>query len=633
MWWMSKVEPKPTLWMRLKKPIIYSATSITLLLLSIIFFAPEIAPMDGFQNLAVLNAYAQSKNENIKPDTANTIRPIFDSYYETIKPTLKTKIKRKFDWALSFVGLHTQQAFSASFFKAQLESLFKIRQEQGYTRNSIVKIQTSPQSQFVIFGNVQGAFHSLVRDLNELKKLGIIDDNLILTSRDYYMIFIGDTVSRSPYSMETLSAVMKLMQKNPDNVIYLKGNHETANYWQEHSLKAELLIRARHLSKELTPLAEEVNALFNSLSLAAYLSTFPIEANQFIRISDEGRTENALLQENTYTKFLTEKSTGLTILDLDNKGDQSSNAQVTIAVIFKGEKKRETFQPMVGLRFLAPDMDSVAWNILSCPTMVYQIALKFFHDAFVIVKPSQELDKWTATLHNRDVRKEGEQFTATTFYLLSGVEEGASQVQQDPLTTISPDTQRAPEQKTIVPTPQPQIVAPVTVQEEPAVQIPIIKAPQPAAASAFGQPSVATHPIEQVPQAIETPTQKVPVQPQLQTPIPVSAFTQPKTETPLVKKEPSSDQQIDSEATENLEKHVNLIKKHAKEIKKIVSELKEETEEKNQQERVQKKSTPTESKKKAGAPVNAEPNQMEDGASAEQEEDPVSMNLDLEVEI
>ncbi len=76
---------------------------------------------------------------------------------------------------------------------------------------------------------------------------------------------------------------------------------------------------------------------------------------------------------------------------------------------------------MEGLRFLAPDIDSVAWNILSCPTYVYQRAIKFYHDAFVVLEASAKIDDWKINLYSRDARTK-DPFKVTTYNMLSGTD-------------------------------------------------------------------------------------------------------------------------------------------------------------------------------------------------------------------
>jgi hypothetical protein len=415
---------------------------------SIIMIAPQPSAI-GFTTLDNLVAYAKITDEKIKSDTDDTIKPQFYNYYKNFIPTWRSRLQEKIIGLMTCVGLHKPPLWSPDFFKSQLSGLSTLRESKGYKGDFICKIAPTLQSKIIVFGNAQGAFHSLVRDLVKIKELGLVDASLKVTSPDHFIVFMGDVVSRSPYSMETLSLVMSLMQANPNNVLYLKGNHETADYWQEHSLKVELQIRAAHLSPETVPLTTEVDKFFNTLPLAIYISNATDTHQEFIRISDSGRGQNPLLNEHRFAKFLTTKATDkVSCLQLiEQQNEHGEQPPVDIKVIFKGEKKRETFQPHTGLRLLPSDMGSTAWTVLSCPTPVYQKALKFFYDAFVILTPAAQFDDWKITLYNRNVL-ENKDFTTSTLYLISGTQEGgrAPKTIAQQLTPSAPPTETTPQE-------------------------------------------------------------------------------------------------------------------------------------------------------------------------------------------
>ena len=77
----------------------------------------------------------------------------------------------------------------------------------------------------------------------------------------------------SPYILETLTIILRLLQVNPQNVIYLRGEQEIAHNWLQYGLKSELRIRARHLSDARVPLQKDIDAFFNTLPIANFDST------------------------------------------------------------------------------------------------------------------------------------------------------------------------------------------------------------------------------------------------------------------------------------------------------------------------------------------------------------------------
>ncbi|MFH0898892.1 MAG: metallophosphoesterase [bacterium] len=405
-------------WMKL---VGFSTISISALFLVYLVFFPRPFCKHGFRNLQEMQTYAKEHEELVKTDTDNTLKPVFDNFYKRYEPTFALRIREKVHKILSMAFIGKEPIFSASFFKTLIDDLGKQRVQKQLSGNLVEKVDATENSKFIIFGNIQGAFHSLVRGLTELKNQGIIDDSLKIVKPDHYMIFMGDVINRSPYTMEALAAVARLLQVNEEKVIYLRGNHESKNYWQEHILKRELQVRAAHLSHQTLPLETEVNQFFDTLPLGLYIGV-PGTTNDFIRISDAGRRESKVLQEHNFSQFLmtkNDKKSSFVVKEVSEGTVEERGVQ--IKAIIRGEKKRESFQKMEGLRFLAPDMDSVAWNILSCPTFVYQKALKFFYDAFVIVSAGKNLNQWLITLYRRDMRTK-DPFQPLSYYLMTGID-------------------------------------------------------------------------------------------------------------------------------------------------------------------------------------------------------------------
>jgi hypothetical protein len=428
-----------------RKKIVLSGIILAGLLATTIYFTPTPIYNEGFKTLKELQAHAASLDEYIAMDTENSIKPDFTSYYKTLAPTWKTRIKDKILWWPRRFGLYPPPAWSATFFKHQLLTLATTRQARHYTNSAVCKITTTPETRFFVIGTLQGAFHSLVRDLTNLNERGVINDKLIVTDPNTYLIFMGDVVSRSPFGMETLSTVMQLLARNPLNVIYLRGGHESNNYWQEHTLKLELQMRASDLDKNPVPLVDDVNRFFNTLPLALYL-TIPQQPNTYIRLSLPGRTANELLLEPGFaTQLIADTGTPLTHFDVSKRGSNDEGIAITIPIIIRGEKKRETFQPHKGLRLLPPDNGSIAWTILSCPTPVYQRAVKFYYDTFVELCPAPRLEGWTIILNHHDVRTK-DPFKTTTFSLFTGKELGADEQKKLGVPTPTQTSKKQPAQ-------------------------------------------------------------------------------------------------------------------------------------------------------------------------------------------
>jgi len=405
-----------------------SAVFFVVFFVSMIFI-PISENLDCFKTIDDALAYAQSMPELPKPDNKNLIKPNYTSFYRSNLPGIGSKIK-------TFLRLGKRR-FTASFFKDILKAVTAMREQLKFKGNFIHKLSVNPGQNFIVFGDLQGAYHSLTRDLVKLRELKLINNDFTLANPQDYMVFMGDCISRSPYTMEALALILRLMQANGKKVIALKGNHESGNYWQQHSLKLELDIRAEHLGNGKI-LAEEVNQFFDTLPLALYLE----QKEQLVRISpwsaDDEKHE--LVKENLYADFLVKPAKGLQTFMI-NKDDVSS-AEVPLRVVIKAQKKREKFQLMDGLRFLPPERGATAWTLLACPTLPYQKLFRYFHDSFSVLKIGTAVDNWIITKYSRHVEK-NENFYSVNYNFVSGKQLGEEEIVVQVLEKVEPEKAKA----------------------------------------------------------------------------------------------------------------------------------------------------------------------------------------------
>ncbi|MDG6220755.1 MAG: metallophosphoesterase family protein, partial [Candidatus Thermoplasmatota archaeon] len=83
-------------------------------------------------------------------------------------------------------------------------------------------------------------------------------------------IFLGDLVDRGGHSIEVLAAVFKHMLSNPDDVVYLRGNHETMDVNGRWGFQEELL--TKYGKEDGLWLWKRVNGLFEQLPICAILN-------------------------------------------------------------------------------------------------------------------------------------------------------------------------------------------------------------------------------------------------------------------------------------------------------------------------------------------------------------------------
>jgi len=127
----------------------------------------------------------------------------------------------------------------------------------------------------VIIGDLFGSFVSLIRILNELKKLGYIDDELHL-QENVELLFTGNFFGKNKLVMETLFIIFTLKQINPSSVFICGGKNERPEKL-EKILASKKLFRTIFSSKN----SEEIILIKNSLS--SLFSLLPTAVTLFIR--------------------------------------------------------------------------------------------------------------------------------------------------------------------------------------------------------------------------------------------------------------------------------------------------------------------------------------------------------------
>jgi len=80
-----------------------------------------------------------------------------------------------------------------------------------------------------VFGDLHGAVHSFIRELQSLERMGYLTADLSVApahAHDFFMVFCGDYVDRGLYGVEVMALLLTLRIRNPSNVFMVRGNHE-----------------------------------------------------------------------------------------------------------------------------------------------------------------------------------------------------------------------------------------------------------------------------------------------------------------------------------------------------------------------------------------------------------------------
>lgn len=148
-----------------------------------------------------------------------------------------------------------QEAQSGSG-KLQAAKISDIKETNVVVDKGIVYLPAEGKAIFV--GDTHG-------ELNTIKNI-ISENNFIervSKGEKLYLVLTGDYVDRGPQSIENIETLLDLKQKYPENVIMLKGNHETAGVNQRYGFRAS--IYDKYGSKSQAEVWNKYNAVFNEL--------------------------------------------------------------------------------------------------------------------------------------------------------------------------------------------------------------------------------------------------------------------------------------------------------------------------------------------------------------------------------
>lgn len=379
------------------------------------FYAEVVANFTTLRDAAVYAA----QHEETPPVTKKSWRdPDYTGYLHAITPgVVEGFIKRRlWNWHIVKRPIWTPDDFQHT-----LQQL--IEQRKDIPKNGLLFLKTDPLSKIYVWGDLHAAFHAFVRELEYLEKNGVIDNNFVIQQENTYMVVLGDAISRSAYSMEMLTLVGRLMEKNPEKFFYLAGNHESFGYWRNFGLDNELRIRARYIAwYDKPPLGDLVDRFFETLPKVMYVNIAGDDSNSVLRLSHMGRDEG--FDERDLGDFaIGEVPTGITYIAQPEKA--KTEHPLNVPVIVRGEARTDVAASTKGLEILDPDRGAISWAVLSASTPIYREFFDFHYDSFVLITLGKQLIQSIITLIARDSRNKDSVFEKlTSFELVSGQSTG-----------------------------------------------------------------------------------------------------------------------------------------------------------------------------------------------------------------
>lgn len=308
--------------------------------------------LNAFQTLAQIIEFAHSHPSAPESDVEDWRNPSFKKYFAQTHRGLFAKLK-------NFVSPEGSE-FEQLLKQLEVPPVMVDEQDIG---TLTLSLDPKKKPRIFFFGDLHGAFDSFARDLLNLQKEGIIDDNLRLIPKNTYIVFLGNVLGGTPYSIKLLEALMSISQKNPGQVVIVRAERGRNNAW-----------------KNLDAVVQELRALpaVTYDSLSAFAGKLPD------RLVILYGLDEVICSAPTFSRAI--RSTPQT------------------KVILHGGVGPYTKQLPRGLEFSGFFEGAAEWLLLSCPTALNQTYLHFYFDSYLELCCGADLAHSTFVHYAQDVR-------------------------------------------------------------------------------------------------------------------------------------------------------------------------------------------------------------------------------------
>ena len=338
-----------------------------------------------FSTLGDLKSRANALTEYPKMDNKDYLKPNYTSFYGSLNSGF---FKRTWSKMKTWWPYYKSTGWSPKILKKLLKSTVEKR-KLGANNKDYLKITPRSGSKIAIWTSLHGAYHSLVRELEELKKRDVIDNNLNIKNKKYYFVFNGNAIDFSPFSMETLTTILLLMKKNPENVFYVRGPHESQDFWMRHGLRQELQGKIKK-TKHFVLLERLIDQFFDTLPKALYLGKKTGVLTQFVQVSNG----------NTLYK-------------------SGKDPKIPVDLCLGSENGFYSLSGLKGLKKKTGEKGVPIWTLFSGQNRTHRAMREFFHDSFVVLSLNDIFSRSTLSLYSRDTTKKDDNFIKTTYLAFS----------------------------------------------------------------------------------------------------------------------------------------------------------------------------------------------------------------------
>lgn len=310
--------------------------------------------------------------------------PDFSAYFDAREPGF-------FRWFGLRLGL-IKKPWDLSDLNAPLERIIEIYVREKSAKKHI-DVSLKKGDKVIIFGNLHGSIFSFIRDLGELERRGLINNQLEIAS-GCHIIFLGDIVNYSPHTFEMLDIIIALLEKNKERAIYICNEQEKDSFWF-------------NLSAMRYPL-EQWQRLWGNLVYADNRMPLVKSINDFFALLPDSVALHCPADKETY------------ILCSGTEPNISQQQAQSVAAVIMGERWAQTKWDRKGLEFFGfTAFGNAIWSILSCPNRFYQDVMRFNYDSFVVFDVTDSAYKIVLESVSRDIRTR-DAFTSNFYSLVFG---------------------------------------------------------------------------------------------------------------------------------------------------------------------------------------------------------------------
>lgn len=308
----------------------------------------------------------------------------------------------------------------AETFLEILKSSLAHRKQITQNQPHVLVIRPPTGSQFIVWGDLQGAFHSLLRDLNELRRRKVIDESLKIIQKDTFFVFNGNQIDRSPFNLEALSLIMALMNANEGKVIYLAGRHEIKEVWKDYNTWRELKAVFCDDELDMNCFPKEgklLSSFFKTLPLSLYVLDSNMNDGHALKFYSH---EGAIIDEE-FDDIVRPSQDFESVPRVHLLSNESSSDHVPVSVdaTVRAISRSISYRATNGLDMIEPEDGSISWTSLSSPVLSNRTLFDFHNDAFVQIKINSDISNSTISLIYQDAMTQ-KGFKQTNYHILSG---------------------------------------------------------------------------------------------------------------------------------------------------------------------------------------------------------------------